>query len=122
MKRSIQRSRTDIALSTVKGLLNENAPIVITHGTDTMVQTGLFLGHALAEVKVPVVLTGAMAPLGSEGSDGLQNLTESLFALRLLSPGMNVVKHNRVFPVERVRKDHALGRFLRIDPNPTLLA
>ena len=35
----------ELILTTVKELLGENAPIVITHGTDTMVQTGLFLNQ-----------------------------------------------------------------------------
>ncbi len=53
-----------------------------------------------------------MTPLGFEGSDGLQNLTESLFAARVLPPGVYVVMHNQVFPVERVRKDRELARFV----------
>ena len=104
-----------LILETVKGLLSENAPIIITHGTDTMVQTGLFLKQSLPNMKVPVVLTGAMAPLGFEGSDGLQNLTESLFAVRLLTPGIYIVMHNQAFPVDRVRKDHKLARFVQIE-------
>lgn len=99
-------------LRTVRALLPEQAPIVITHGTDTMVQTGLSLLHALPELKVPIVLTGAMTPLGFEGSDGLQNLTESLFAARILAAGIYVVMHGQLFPVDRVRKDHALARFV----------
>jgi L-asparaginase len=102
----------ELILGTVKGLLNENAPIVITHGTDTMIQTGLFLKQALPDIKVPIVLTGAMAPLGFEASDGLQNLTGSLLALDLLPPGIFVVMHNQVFPVDQVKKDHALARFV----------
>jgi L-asparaginase len=99
-------------LGTVKALLPEQAPIVITHGTDTMIQTGLYLQRALPELKVPIVLTGAMTPLGFEGSDGLQNLTESLFAVRILAPGVYVVMHGQLFPVDRVKKDHALARFV----------
>jgi L-asparaginase len=99
----------------VTGLLPEKAPILITHGTDTMVETGLYLERALAKVDTPIVLTGAMAPLGFEKSDALQNLTESLLALRLLSPGIYIVSHNQVFPISRVRKDRTLGRFVRID-------
>jgi L-asparaginase len=70
-------------LGIVKELLAESAPIVITQGTDTMVETGLYLKQSLPEVHVPIILTGAMTPLGFEDSDGLQNLTESLFAVRL---------------------------------------
>lgn len=93
-------------------LLPEGVPIVISHGTDTMVETGLFLERAFQDLRVPVVLTGAMTPLGFEGSDALQNLTESLFAARLLSPGVYVVMHGQVFPVSRVRKDKDKATFV----------
>jgi L-asparaginase len=89
-----------------------SAPIVITHGTDTMVQTGLYLMKALPKLAHPVILTGAMTPLGFESSDGLQNLTESLLAARVLPPGIYVVIHNQVFPVDRVRKDLEHSRFV----------
>jgi L-asparaginase len=59
-----------------------------------------------------------MAPLGFEASDGLQNLTESLLAVRLLPPGIYVVMHNQVFPVDRAKKDRTLGRFVATDPKP----
>lgn len=111
----------ELILGTVKGLLYENAPIVITHGTDTMVQTGLFLKGVLPEAKIPIVLTGAMSPLGFEASDGLQNLTESLFAVRLLPPSIYVVMHNQVFPIDGVRKDHELSRFVPKDLGPSLM-
>jgi L-asparaginase len=107
-------------LGTVKALLQQAAPVVISHGTDTMVETGLYLQHALPEVKSPIVLTGAMTPLGFEGSDGLQNLTESLFAARILPPGVHVVIHNQVFLVDRVKKDKTLARFVSADQEPTV--
>jgi L-asparaginase len=96
----------------VAELLNENAPIVISHGTDTMVETGIFLERAFSDLKVPIILTGAMTPLGFEGSDAVQNLTESLFAARLLSPGVFVVMHGQVFPVSKVRKDKDKATFV----------
>jgi L-asparaginase len=101
----------------VAELLNEGVPIDISHGTDTMVETGLFLESAFAglpssALKVPIILTGAMTPLGFEGSDALQNLTESLLAARLLSPGVFVVMHGQVFPVGRVRKDKDKATFV----------
>jgi L-asparaginase len=92
-----------------------DAPVVITHGTDTMVETGLFLKGALGGLQFPIVLTGAMTPLGFESSDGLQNLTESLFAARVLVPGIYIVMHNQAFPVDRVRKDRKTSRFVPVD-------
>jgi L-asparaginase len=102
-------------LELIEQMLSEHCAIVITHGTDTMVQTGRYLKGALSELKVPIVLTGAMTPLGFEGSDGLQNLTESLFAVRILGPGIYVVMHNQAFPIDRVSKDRETSRFVWID-------
>jgi len=102
-------------LELVEKLLGERSAVVMTHGTDTMVQTGRYLKQGLPDLKVPIVLTGAMTPLGFEGSDGLQNLTESLFAVRILGPGIYVVMHNQAFPIDRVRKDRETSRFVWID-------
>ena len=87
-------------------------PIVITHGTDTMTETGRYIQKAFPKLKVPIILTGAMRPLGFEGSDGLQNLTESLIAARLLAPGVYVVFHGQVFPADRATKDREAGTFV----------
>lgn len=103
-------------LETVEALLPHNAPIIVTHGTDTMVESGLHLKAGLRRVPVPIVFTGAMTPLGFEASDGLQNLTQSLFAVRLLPTGIWVVVHNRAFPIDRVRKDHEKAGFVWLDP------
>jgi L-asparaginase len=102
-------------LGLIEHMLSEPAPVVIVHGTDTMVLTGRYLKESLPALQVPIVLTGAMTPLGFEGSDGLQNLTESLFAVRILDPGIYVVMHNQVFPIDRVRKDRQTSRFVWID-------
>ena len=99
-------------LELVEKMLSERSAVVMTHGTDTMVETGRYLKQALPDLKVPIVLTGAMTPLGFEGSDGLQNLTESLFAVRILGPGIYVVMHNQAFPIDRVRKDRETSRFV----------
>jgi L-asparaginase len=113
-KDSLEMTDADRArvLDLVREKLKDPAPIVITHGTDTMVETGLRLQKTLTDLPVPVVLTGAMAPLGFEASDGLQNLTESLLAARILSPGVYLVMHNQVFPVDHVRKDREAARFV----------
>jgi L-asparaginase len=115
-KDSLEMTAEDRArlASELTPLLVHNAPIVITHGTDTMVETGLYLQKKFPDLQVPIVLTGAMRPLGFEGSDGLQNLTESLLAARLLGPGVFVVIHGQAFPTGQVRKDKDLGTFVRI--------
>ncbi|HVW84034.1 MAG TPA: asparaginase [Bryobacteraceae bacterium] len=103
----------ELVLAVVRAKAGE-APVVITHGTDTMVETGKLLKSRLGELPNPIVLTGAMTPLGFERSDGLQNLTESLFAARVLSPGVWIVMHNQVFDVEHARKDREHARFVSV--------
>jgi L-asparaginase len=113
-KDSLEMTDADRArvLDTVREILKEPAPVVITHGTDTMVETGLLLLQGLPGLRFPIVLTGAMTPLGFEASDGLQNLTESLFAARTLAAGVYIVMHNQAFPIDHVRKDRELARFV----------
>ena len=114
-KDSLEMTDTDRAdvRDRVAEILPEGAPIVISHGTDTMVETGRYLQSAFSQLKAPIVLTGAMTPLGFEGSDGLQNLTESLMAAQLLAPGVYVVIHGQVIPVDRARKDKDRATFVR---------
>ena len=105
----------ELVLAAVKDKVSD-APVVITHGTDTIVETGRLLKLRLGHLKYPIVLTGAMTPLGFERSDGLQNLTESLFAARVLQPGVWIVMHGQVFDVDRVRKDRERARFVTTSP------
>ena len=95
----------------VAELQSDGRPIVITHGTDTMVETGRYLKAHLPEVNVPIILTGAMLPLVVQNSDGLQNLTESIFAAKLLGPGIYIVFHNEIYDVERCRKNREAKTF-----------
>jgi len=83
--------------------------IVITHGTDTMVETA----HALAAAVTgkTVVLTGAMIPYTFGSSDGLFNLGSALSFVQLLPPGVYVAMNGRWFPWDNVRKNRKTGRF-----------
>ncbi len=112
-KDSLEMTEEDreIVLAVVRRKVSE-APVVVTHGTDTMVDTGRLLKQRLPPLQYPVVLTGAMTPLGFERSDGLQNLTESLIAARLLAPGVWIVMHGQVFEADRARKDRERATFV----------
>ncbi len=120
-KDSLEMTAEDRAelVARLSPLLASGCPIVITHGTDTMAETGLYIQRAFPELGVPVILTGAMRPLGFEHSDGLQNLTESLLAARLLTPGVYIVIHGQVFPADRTVKDREIGTFVAKPFTPT---
>lgn len=90
----------------IRDIMRENkGPIIIIHGTDTMVNTGLFLKKRFVYLDVPIVLTGAMIPFGFEDSDSIQNLTESLMAAQLLNSGVYIVFHGDYFDIENVVKN-----------------
>ncbi|MEX3007517.1 asparaginase domain-containing protein [Hoeflea sp. TYP-13] len=80
--------------------------VLVTHGTDSMAETGEELCRTIGRPDVPVVFTGAMIPGTIAGSDAVQNVTEALLALRLLPPGAYVVFHNRILALPGASKDH----------------
>jgi len=83
--------------------------IVITHGTDTMVQTAAVLARSVPDKTI--VLTGAMIPIAFGSSDGLFNLGGALTAVQALPDGVYVAMNGRVFPWDNVRKNRDTGIF-----------
>ena len=84
--------------------------IVITHGTDTMVETAKALATMIPEGKT-IVLTGAMIPYAFGSSDGLFNLGSALSFVQTLPPGVYIAMNGRCFPWDRVRKNRQTGSF-----------
>ena len=85
--------------------------IVITHGTDTMVETARAIADGV-EGKT-VVLTGAMVPYAFGSSDGLFNLGSALSFVQSLPPGVYIAMNGRSFPWDDVRKNREAGVFER---------
>lgn len=85
--------------------------LVITHGTDTMVETATYLARGLGGSGRTVVLTGAMIPFAFGSSDGLFNLGSALSFAQVLDPGVYVAMNGRCFPWNNVRKNRELGVF-----------
>ena len=90
----------------------EEDRIVITHGTDTMVETAHALAAAMSDKTV--VLTGAMIPYAFGSSDGLFNLGSALSFVQVLPAGVYVAMNGRIFPWNDVRKNHESGVFERL--------
>src|SRR3954465_513097 len=85
--------------------------IVITHGTDTMVETAGALARALPAAGKTIVLTGAMIPYAFGSSDGLFNLGSALSFVQVLPPGVYIAMNGRCFEWNRVRKNRDTGVF-----------
>lgn len=88
--------------------------ILITHGTDTMVDTAAFI--ASYNIPKTIVLTGAMIPYKFGSSDGFFNLGNALGYVQSLQPGVYVVMNGRAFDWNRVRKNKKTGIFEEIKP------
>lgn len=85
--------------------------IILTHGTDRMVETARHLAQAGIEDKT-IVLTGAMIPYAfGTSSDGFFNLGSALAFVQTLPPGIYVVMNGRYFEWNSVRKNLNTGNF-----------
>ncbi len=93
----------------------ESNRILLTHGTDRMVDTARVLAEANIEGKT-IVLTGAMVPYAfGMSSDGFFNLGSALAFVQALSPGVYIVMNGRYFEWNRVRKNRQTGTFEEIE-------
>lgn len=84
--------------------------IVVTHGTDTMVETARALAEA-AIARKTIVLTGAMIPYAFGSSDGLFNLGSAVSFAQALPPGVFIAMNGQCFAWDRVRKNRETGFF-----------
>ena len=91
----------------------EESRLVITHGTDTMVETAATLAREVTGKTV--VLTGAMVPYAFGSSDGLFNLGSALSFAQALPPGVYIAMNGTAFWWNRVRKDRKSGVFEAAD-------
>jgi L-asparaginase len=87
--------------------------IIITHGTDTMVETATYL--AKQELDKTIILTGAMIPYRFGSSDGIFNLGSSLAFVQTLPTGVYVSMNGKYFNWDNVRKNREIGEFETLD-------
>ncbi|MFK7773720.1 MAG: asparaginase domain-containing protein [Saprospiraceae bacterium] len=85
--------------------------IIITHGTDTMVETAEKIAEANLKGKT-IILTGAMVPYAfGTSSDGFFNLGSAMAFAQALPEGIYVVMNGRYFDWKNVRKNRQTGNF-----------
>ena len=109
---SLEMTDSDRALIVEQCRQASESRIVVTHGTDTMVETAAALAAALhPESGKTIVLTGAMIPYAFGSSDGLFNLGSALSFVQALPPGVYVAMNGRWFDWDKVRKNRETGTF-----------
>ena len=82
---------------------SEQSKIIITHGTDAMVQTARFLADQIEDKTI--VLTGSMTPYVFDKSDSLFNLGSAFSAVRFLRAGIYIAMNGSVFKASDVVKN-----------------
>jgi len=85
-----------------------NDKIIITHGTDTMIETASVLTSIKDKV---IVLTGAMEPAKFKSSDAVFNLGSAVAAVQVLPAGVYLSISGRIFSPDNVRKNRTQKRF-----------
>lgn len=85
--------------------------IVITHGTDTMVDTAKYL---LGLPHKTIVFTGAMEPARSRYTDAIFNVGCAIAAAQTQAPGVYIAMNGRVYAADRVKKNYETRRFEEI--------
>ncbi len=82
--------------------------VLVTHGTDTMVETAKVLA-SLADKTI--VITGALNPARFRGSDAEFNIGTAVGAVQALPPGVYIAMNGRIWDPMKVRKNVAANRF-----------
>lgn len=106
---SLEMSDDDREIIAHNCLQCDEDKIVITHGTDTMVETAKILAEKITNKTI--VLTGAMIPYKFGSSDGLFNLGAALAFVQTLPTGIYIAMNGKYFHWNNVRKNKELGLF-----------
>jgi L-asparaginase len=86
---------------------------VITHGTDTMVETAKVLEGIPDRT---IVLTGALSPARFKSTDAVFNVGMAVAAVQVVSPGVYITMNGQVFAAGEARKNRAANRFEKLTP------
>lgn len=104
----------DIDLSDREKLLkicrqDKNRHILITHGTDTMLETARFLNSIKDKI---IVLTGAFKPEKFKDSDAEFNLGLAWGAIQILENGVYIAMNGLIIPIDKADRDFSTGKFI----------
>lgn len=82
--------------------------IILTHGTDTIIETAKALSSISGKV---IVLTGAMQPAAFKHTDAPFNVGGAIIAVQTLSEGVHLVMNGQVFDPSKTSKNLVRDRF-----------
>jgi len=91
---------------------SEEDKIILTHGTDSMIQTASYLADN--SLDKTIILVGAMVPYKFKNSDALFNLGTAFGAIKILEQGIYIAMNGEIFRWDKVYKNVDLGFFQRL--------
>ena len=109
---SLEMSETERNYIVSKCKKEDTHKIIITHGTDTIVETAKILAESINDKTI--ILTGAMIPIKFGSSDGLFNLGSALSFVQTLEPGIYITMNGRYFHWDNVKKNKKIGAFEKV--------
>jgi L-asparaginase len=115
LKDSLQMRREDREEISKKCLDCPERKLIVTHGTDTMVETARVLGKNVKDKTV--VLVGSMIPYAFGASDALFNLGCAFAAVQAFQQGVYITMNGRIFVWDNVRKNRESGEFEELTPS-----
>lgn len=107
-KDSLDMDDADRQLVRQKVAAQNCSKIIITHGTDTMIETAKVLSDLEGKC---IVLTGAMEPANFKSSDAVFNIGVAVGAVSSLPEGVYIVMNGRIFDPFQCRKNRELHIF-----------
>jgi len=106
---SLEMTKSDREVILHSCLRSEVSKIIITHGTDTMIDTAQLLKEQITDKTV--ILTGALIPYAFGTSDGFFNLGNAIGFVQVLTPGVYICMNGRIFNPDEVKKNYSTGFF-----------
>lgn len=111
-KDSLHLNEDDRSLIRQAVLASDDRYFLITHGTDTMVETAAALDDVGERV---IVMTGALNPARFIDSDAVFNIGCAVGAVQVLSPGVWIAMNGRIWDPHQVRKNRDANRFEAVE-------
>jgi L-asparaginase len=90
-------------------LSTKDDKIIITHGTDTLIETAKFLSGIKDKT---IILTGAIKPERFKDSDAEFNIGAAIGAISVIQAGLYIAMNGRIFEYDKVSRDETTGKFV----------
>lgn len=88
---------------------DKNQIFIITHGTDTMIETGRYLKDRIRDKTI--IITGAMRPEKFSDSDAPINIGIAIGSVQCLQSGVYIAMHGLVRTATEIARDLETGQF-----------